>query len=135
MLSLKCMKRKAVTPFLSCRWSLFAISLTTTPLSILGSKETRFTWNNYQEKEDEIVSRIDRCLANQGWRLAFEEAVIFHETIIGSDHAPLRLDLHYKQHTYAPPPPPLFDMMKDGIQIPYQTKLLVICGTWEQQRK
>ncbi|CAN1269311.1 hypothetical protein LINPERPRIM_LOCUS13536 [Linum perenne] len=90
----------------------------------LGFQGNPHTWTNYQDDENEIMSRIDRGLANQSWLMAFDKAIIFHEPIIGSDHAPLRVDLHY--NVLQPDPHFRYDTRWLANPIPNQ----IIGNTW-----
>ncbi|CAN1132549.1 Transposon TX1 uncharacterized 149 kDa protein [Linum perenne] len=64
----------------------------------MGFKGQKFTWTNCRQDEDEIKERLDRALCNVEWRRMYENAILFHEPIIGSDHAPLRLELYGEYH-------------------------------------
>ncbi|CAN1121975.1 hypothetical protein LINPERHAP2_LOCUS1107 [Linum perenne] len=55
--------------------------------------ENKFTWSNMKVGKDNIKVRLDRALCTSEWRFRFDKATIHHEAIIGSDHAPLRLQL------------------------------------------
>ncbi|CAN1218975.1 Transposon TX1 uncharacterized 149 kDa protein [Linum perenne] len=68
--------------------------ITNNHLLDMGYRGNMFTWSNNQEGEDNVKVRLDRGLCSVAWRTLFDKAVIYHETIIGSDHAPLRLELH-----------------------------------------
>ncbi|CAN0913344.1 hypothetical protein LINGRAHAP2_LOCUS27863 [Linum grandiflorum] len=59
----------------------------------LGYKGQRYTWNNFQQGDDNIKQLLDRAVSNIVWRTTFEKATLYHEPVIGSDHSPLRLDL------------------------------------------
>ncbi|CAN1165788.1 Transposon TX1 uncharacterized 149 kDa protein [Linum perenne] len=68
----------------------------------MGFKGQKFTWTNCKQKEENIMERLDRALCNVEWRRNYENAVLFHEPIIGLDHAPLRLEIkgdHYRKAT------------------------------------
>ncbi|KAH7840972.1 hypothetical protein Vadar_024028 [Vaccinium darrowii] len=58
----------------------------------LEFKGINYTWTNKREGDDNIRERIDKALANTLWRLKFPNAQVFHEPIVGSDHAPLVLN-------------------------------------------
>lgn len=58
----------------------------------LEFKGINYTWTNKRLKEDNIRERIDKAFANTDWRLKFPLALVFHEPIVGSDHAPLILN-------------------------------------------
>ncbi|CAN1248712.1 hypothetical protein LINPERPRIM_LOCUS6851 [Linum perenne] len=60
----------------------------------MGFSGNKFTWDNKKEGDERIRERLDRGLCTTTWRAKFQNADIFHEQIIGSDHAPLRLMLH-----------------------------------------
>ncbi|CAN0926190.1 hypothetical protein LINGRAHAP2_LOCUS35190 [Linum grandiflorum] len=53
-----------------------------------------FTWTNGQANGDEIKVRLDRALCSPRWRVDYEDATVFHEQRIGSDHRPLSISLH-----------------------------------------
>ncbi|CAN1177320.1 hypothetical protein LINPERHAP2_LOCUS33039 [Linum perenne] len=59
----------------------------------MGFVGQRFTWTNFHKDNENIKERLDRSLCNQAWTRNFEEAQLFHELIIRSDHCPLCLDL------------------------------------------
>ncbi|CAN0908103.1 hypothetical protein LINGRAHAP2_LOCUS25121, partial [Linum grandiflorum] len=52
-----------------------------------------YTWTNYQVGVDNIKERLDRVLCNHPWRIEYDKAKLYHETMIRSDHNPLRLEL------------------------------------------
>ena len=62
-------------------------------LSELGFKGLRFTQHNKQLNETTIQARLDRALAIAEWRLMFEQAIVIHEHMLGSDHRPLVIQL------------------------------------------
>ncbi|CAL1382259.1 unnamed protein product [Linum trigynum] len=60
----------------------------------MGYKGPQFTWNNKRRGDRNIKGRLDRGFCSPSWREFFEEAVIFHESDIGSDHQALRHEFH-----------------------------------------
>lgn len=58
----------------------------------LEFKGINYTWTNKGVGDDNIRERIDKAFANTEWRLKFPLAQVFHEPIVGSDHAPLILN-------------------------------------------
>lgn len=50
-----------------------------------------FTWPNMQVEEANILSRLNRAVANNNWCVLFPHAKIIHEVMVGSDHRPLVL--------------------------------------------
>ncbi|CAN1279062.1 hypothetical protein LINPERPRIM_LOCUS16870 [Linum perenne] len=85
----------------------------------LGFQGNLFTWTNYKDGDEAIRSRLDRGLANTLWRTEFDKAAIVHETIIGSDHAPLILNTHFSRDQKKPP----FALTLDGYPTLKQTLL------------
>lgn len=53
-----------------------------------------FTWNNRRGGTENIQERLDRCYANESWRLNFPRANILHLVALTSDHSPLLLNTH-----------------------------------------
>ncbi|CAN0919348.1 hypothetical protein LINGRAHAP2_LOCUS31400 [Linum grandiflorum] len=62
-----------------------------------------FTWTNGQANEDLIKVRLDRALCSPKWRLDFEDATVYHEQRIGSDHRPLTISLLLNKRRRKPP--------------------------------
>ncbi|KAF7127011.1 hypothetical protein RHSIM_Rhsim11G0149500 [Rhododendron simsii] len=58
-------------------------------LTDLEFKGQGYTWTNNQRGENNIRERLDRAMANVDWRVLFPYAQVFHDLILGSDHAPL----------------------------------------------
>ncbi|KAJ4851122.1 hypothetical protein Tsubulata_002429 [Turnera subulata] len=59
----------------------------------LGFNGFCYTWNNKRKGAANVRERIDRCLANASWRILFDKAQVFHKSMTGSNHRPLRLHL------------------------------------------
>ncbi|KAG5549991.1 hypothetical protein RHGRI_015079 [Rhododendron griersonianum] len=55
----------------------------------LEFKGQSYTWSNNQGGSSNIRERLDRAVANVEWRDLFPYAQVFHDVILGSDHAPL----------------------------------------------
>jgi hypothetical protein len=62
-------------------------------LTDLGFKGPKYTWTNCCEGLEFIKERLDRGVANPGWRDIFPEAEIFVEVLTTSDHAVLTVQL------------------------------------------
>ncbi|KAH7835169.1 hypothetical protein Vadar_023516 [Vaccinium darrowii] len=58
----------------------------------LGFSGSRFTWTNRRLAGGIIRERLDRCLANAEWSLAFPEASVKHLARVHSDHCPILLN-------------------------------------------
>ncbi|CAN1321407.1 hypothetical protein LINPERPRIM_LOCUS32024 [Linum perenne] len=69
----------------------------------LGYQGDPFTWSNEQRGSNHIKERLDRALANGEWRLQFDRAMTFHESRIGSDHRPIRINLYGIRNNSKPP--------------------------------
>ncbi|CAN1121774.1 hypothetical protein LINPERHAP2_LOCUS963 [Linum perenne] len=65
----------------------------TNGLSDLGFIGDHFTWSNNHASPGEIKFHLDRMIASTSWRITYQNAMVFHEEKIGSDHCPIRLDL------------------------------------------
>ncbi|XP_074361982.1 uncharacterized protein LOC141702184 [Apium graveolens] len=63
-------------------------------LEDLGFTGCEFTWERYRGTPRWIQERLDRGLANQGWRLLFPNAEIQVLEVSTSDHLPLILQLN-----------------------------------------
>ncbi|KAG5553330.1 hypothetical protein RHGRI_011260 [Rhododendron griersonianum] len=58
----------------------------------LEFKGPKFTWRNNRSTENFIMERIDMAFANAMWREIHDQAMVFVEAAIGSDHNPLILN-------------------------------------------
>ncbi|CAN0920359.1 hypothetical protein LINGRAHAP2_LOCUS32003 [Linum grandiflorum] len=58
----------------------------------LGFQGEPFTWNNCQDRDRFIRIRLDRALSNVAWRNAYDRALVYHESDIGSDHRPIYIN-------------------------------------------
>ncbi|KAF7133357.1 hypothetical protein RHSIM_Rhsim09G0070000 [Rhododendron simsii] len=58
----------------------------------LDFKGPKFTWRNNRSGDDFIMERIDMAFANSKWRELHEQAMVFVEAAVGSDHNPLILN-------------------------------------------
>lgn len=72
------------------RWGLFD----------LGFNGPPFTWSNNHHGSTRIWRRLDRGIANSTWRTTFQDASIFHEIAVGSDHRPLVLSMSKRGRFY-----------------------------------
>ncbi|KAG5548219.1 hypothetical protein RHGRI_013800 [Rhododendron griersonianum] len=58
----------------------------------LEFKGPKFTWRNNRSEENFIMERIDMAFANDKWRELNDQAMVFVEAAVGSDHNPLILN-------------------------------------------
>lgn len=58
----------------------------------LGFSGSRYTWINCRQLGGLIRERLDRCLANVAWTLAFPEVSVKHLVRTHSDHCPVLLN-------------------------------------------
>lgn len=61
----------------------------------LEFKGPMFTWRNNRSAENLIVERIDLTFANAKWREEYDQAMVFVDAAIGSDHNPLILNTSF----------------------------------------
>lgn len=61
----------------------------------LEFKGPKFTWRNNRSAENLIMERIDLAFANAKWREEFDQAMVFVEAAVGSDHNPLILNTSF----------------------------------------
>lgn len=57
------------------------------------SKGAFFTWNNRQEKERRVYSKIDRTLVNEAWMKELPAVVTWFREELFSDHTPMIFSL------------------------------------------
>ncbi|XP_074337125.1 uncharacterized protein LOC141674298 [Apium graveolens] len=62
----------------------------------LGFEGEEFTWEKFRGTEDWVQERLDRGLANQGWKELFPDAVVKVGEVSMSDHIPIFLSLNRK---------------------------------------
>ncbi|KAH7863586.1 hypothetical protein Vadar_019513 [Vaccinium darrowii] len=72
--------------------SAFHELITDCGLVDLEAKGPRYTWRNNRSGENFIMERIDMAFTNASWRELYDQAMVFVEATIGSDHNPLVLD-------------------------------------------
>ncbi|XP_059428616.1 uncharacterized protein LOC132162400 [Corylus avellana] len=72
----------------------FQSTLTNCNLMDLGYRGPKFTWNNGRDGEAFVQERLDRVVANEGWRAFFPKVDILVEGTLCSDHLPLFVTLH-----------------------------------------
>ncbi|KAF7153351.1 hypothetical protein RHSIM_Rhsim01G0274800 [Rhododendron simsii] len=77
------------------RLSSFHEMLTTCGLVDLGFKGPRFTWRNNRLGGDLIMERLYMAFANDKWRELYDQATVFVEAAIGSDHNLLILNTSF----------------------------------------
>lgn len=58
----------------------------------LGFSGNPYTWTNGREGRGLIMERLDRGVANEGWRTLFPRAIISHNPRHALDHAPIILN-------------------------------------------
>lgn len=63
----------------------------------LGYSEPTYTWTNKWFSSTPIYERLDRCLGNTGWCLAYPNTTIYHLPMMYNDHAPILVVLN-SQH-------------------------------------
>ncbi|KAF7128168.1 hypothetical protein RHSIM_Rhsim11G0021500 [Rhododendron simsii] len=61
----------------------------------LEFKGPKFTWRNNRSAENLIMERIDLAFANAKWREEFDQAMVFVDADVGSDHNPLILNTSF----------------------------------------
>lgn len=61
----------------------------------LEFKGPKFTWRNNRAGNDLIMERIDMAFADSKWRELYDQAMVFVEAAIGSDHNPLILNTKF----------------------------------------
>ncbi|KAF7140564.1 hypothetical protein RHSIM_Rhsim06G0091800 [Rhododendron simsii] len=87
----------------SCsRISAFNDFLNDCALIDLGFKGHPFTWRNNRVGLEAVMGRLDKAFANIEGRQAFPQAMVFHDSAIGSDHCPIRLNLEEPLKIYRP---------------------------------
>jgi hypothetical protein len=69
---------------------MFRDALSSCNLSDMGFSGDIFTW-----RRGRIRERLDRVVANQGWRDKFPMAAVIHEDFWKSDHRPIMADTEY----------------------------------------
>nr|POE82897.1 hypothetical protein CFP56_14177 [Quercus suber] len=67
-------------------------------LTNLGFVGQRYTWCNERLGAQRTLVRLDRFVANEGWRALFPEAMVFHVSMPASDHCLLELSLKKRGH-------------------------------------
>ncbi|CAN1347905.1 Putative ribonuclease H protein At1g65750 [Linum perenne] len=72
-------------------------------LTDMGCNGDPFTWFNGRKGTVLIKERLDRALINPDWRIRYDEAQVFHENKIGSDHRPIRLTLNGRRRKFSAP--------------------------------
>ncbi|KAF7135681.1 hypothetical protein RHSIM_Rhsim08G0012100 [Rhododendron simsii] len=77
------------------RLSSFHSMLDDCGLVDLEFKGPKFTWRNNRTDGSLIMERIDMAFANAKWRETFDQAMVFVEAAVGSDHNPLILNTSF----------------------------------------
>ncbi|XP_023928141.1 uncharacterized protein LOC112039498 [Quercus suber] len=67
-------------------------------LTDLGFVGQRYTWCNERLGTQRTLVRLDRFVANKGWKALFPEAMVFHMSMPASDHCLLELSLKKRGH-------------------------------------
>ncbi|KAF7146318.1 hypothetical protein RHSIM_Rhsim04G0150700 [Rhododendron simsii] len=83
---------KALLDQKDCHGCVWEISINECGLVDLEFKGPKFTWRNNRRGDDFIMERIDMAFANAKWRELHEQAMVFVEAAIESDHNPLLLN-------------------------------------------
>ncbi|KAF7114634.1 hypothetical protein RHSIM_RhsimUnG0081000 [Rhododendron simsii] len=61
----------------------------------LEFKGPTFTWRNKRSDGNFIMERLDMAFANSKWRELFDQAMVFIEAAVGSDHNPIILNTEF----------------------------------------
>jgi hypothetical protein len=72
--------------------ALFRETLLDCELSDLGFTGSALTWSNNREQNALVRARLDRVVANSGWRSLFPLVVVSHLAVACSDHMGLLVD-------------------------------------------
>ena len=75
-------------PYCQYKINLFRDFLDRNGLMDMEVKGRRFTWHNNLRYEMVVKERIDRVLANWGWRQMFPNVMVTAPPPISSDHSP-----------------------------------------------
>ncbi|KAF7149622.1 hypothetical protein RHSIM_Rhsim02G0229500 [Rhododendron simsii] len=86
----------------TARISAFNDFLNDCALIDLGFKGQQFTWRNNRVGADAVLERLDKAYTNLVGREAFPQAMVFHESAIGSDHCPIILSLEEPLKVHRP---------------------------------
>ena len=57
----------------------------------LGYSGSAYTWTNKRFSTNPTYERLDRCLGNAEWCMAFPATTIYHIPMFRSDHTPTKL--------------------------------------------
>lgn len=74
------------------RMASFHDALNNCGLVDLEYQGPKFTWRNNRAGNELVMERIDMAFANAKWWELYNEALVFVEAAIGSDHNPLILN-------------------------------------------
>ncbi|KAG5549293.1 hypothetical protein RHGRI_014597 [Rhododendron griersonianum] len=85
------------------RFTSFHGMLSVCGLFDLGFKGPKFTWRNNRRDGDLIMERIDMAFANAKWRELHNQAMVFVDAAIGSDHNPLILNTSFPMQKVGKP--------------------------------
>ena len=69
----------------------FRAALDACNLADLGYVGYPYTWNNKQLEMDDTKERLDKAVADTGWRNKFQGSVVTHLFSHASDHRPIIL--------------------------------------------
>ena len=69
----------------------------------LGYSGPAYTWTNKRFSSVHTYQRIDRCLGNAEWCLAFPSTAIYHLPMMYSDHAPILATLNSQRPRLSKP--------------------------------
>ena len=71
------------------RMQKFITNINQCNLIDLGCNGPRLTWTNNREGMANTLVRLDKALANEGWRVKFPEASVSNLPRTSSDHCPM----------------------------------------------
>ena len=91
MLSLALLKNKVASPPPFKQMDEFRAALDACNLADLGYVGYPYTWNNKRLEMDDTKERLDKAVADTGWRNKFQGSVVTHLFSHASDHRPIIL--------------------------------------------
>ncbi|KAK8990606.1 hypothetical protein V6N11_009298 [Hibiscus sabdariffa] len=59
-----------------------------------------FTWSNHRCDDEDILEKLDRVLCSPGWNILFPKTMVMLDIAIGSDHAPVIIQLQGLKKMY-----------------------------------
>ena len=89
MLSLALLKNKVASSLPFKQMDEFRAALDACNLAYLGYVRYPYTWNNKRLEMDNTKERLDKAVADIGWRNKFQGSVVTHLFSNSSDHRPI----------------------------------------------